>query len=162
MTTIVMDTREKIQKKQEILLDLESLGMKVVRSKLYVGDWTLLDDMSVCVDTKQNMAEVYSNLVQQHKRFRDECIRARDAGIQLVVLIEDPNIKDVSGVHTWDNPRIRRWKKTSKALRAEIPPVSSDRIESMMRVFETKYDVRWRFCLPGKAGEEICVILLGI
>lgn len=162
MTSIIMDTREKQGKKQEILESLERLGFNVVRSKLYVGDWTLLNDMSTCVDTKQNMSEVYSNVIQQHERFKGECVRARKAGIRLVVLIEDPDIRTVTDVHKWENPRIKRWERTPVYKRPERPPVPSPRLQTSMLTMASKYEVEWRFCKPGEAGEAICEILLGI
>ena len=60
---IIQDTREKINKKDHILEYFEKNGINVVRSKLYVGDYTLLNSMKVCIDVKQDIMEIQQNLM---------------------------------------------------------------------------------------------------
>ena len=87
---IIEDTRNQIGKHDRLNADLIKLGYKVIRSKLYVGDYAKIDDMSICVDTKRNWEELAGNICgPQHVRFRNECTKAQENGIQLVVLIED-------------------------------------------------------------------------
>ena len=169
-TVIVMDTREHKGKKDHILSALETMGILVVRSKMYVGDWTLLHDQRVCIDTKKDMQEVYGNLIGDHERFRNECIRARDAGIRLVVLVEETGIRDVKDVAAWVNPRAVQYQqrldgtlnpycRAAKRPMPKAPPVSSKRLAGIMQTMAENYGVTWAFCEKEKTGETICQIL---
>jgi len=90
---IQMDTREQKGKKDHILDYFKANGIEVVRSKNYVGDYTLVTNHMVSVDTKFGCAEVYSNLIgKDHERFRDECARAQTCEIKLIVLVEENGI----------------------------------------------------------------------
>ena len=167
---IQQDTREQAGKKEHILSYFAANNIKVVRSKLYVGDWTRLDNQTVCIDTKKDLQEVYGNLVQQHGRFRAECIRAAEAGIKLIVLVEQANIKDISDVANWKNPRIHTWEyyhnahEHGKLLEHKIspkPPISSERLSLMMAAMERNYGIEWQFCDKSETGRRIVEILGG-
>ncbi len=87
MKIIVVDTRQ--QDGRHALKDayFEEHGVKTVRSKLIVGDYARIDNQTVSVDTKRNILELAGNICgKQHERFRNECIRARDCGIKLIIL----------------------------------------------------------------------------
>ena len=168
---IQMDTREQQGKKDHILSFFEREQIKVVRSKLFVGDWTRLDKQDVCIDTKQNLGEVYCNLVQQHTRFRDECLRARQNGIKLVILIEEePHIKCLDDVCLWKNPRRKKWydldqqhglgKKLYLKQPAQ-PPIGSDQLQSIMKTIGERYGIEWQFTTKAECGRRIVEILGG-
>ena len=76
---IIVDTREHPQAIRKILRDFEAEGVRVIRSKLYVGDYQRIDNGLLVVDRKQNLTEIAGNLTQGHKRFRDELERAKQA-----------------------------------------------------------------------------------
>lgn len=161
-TVLVADTREKAGKKDHILSVFERHGIKVIRHGLYVGDWTLLNDMSTCIDTKTGgMQEVYSNLVNDHVRFRNECKRAMDAGISLIILVEEKGIKSIEDVPDWVNPRTVQWhrKQAAGEQTTKIPPVSSKRLYNIMRTMASSYGVRWEFCDKEHTGERILEML---
>ena len=43
----------------------------------------------ISVDTKMDLLELSKDIMSNdHRRFRQECIRAKDMGIQLVILVE--------------------------------------------------------------------------
>lgn len=151
---IQMDTREKTGKKDRILRYFDQHGIRYIRSKLYCGDYTRLDDQTVCIDTKQGLSEVYSNVIGDHERFKAECLRAADAGIRLVILIEQPGIMDLDQIQWWVNPRI--FRKRAKGQRS---PADSVTLEKIMRTMADRYGVEWQFCDPEKTGERICQIL---
>lgn len=158
--TIIQDTREQTGKHDHVLEGFKQLGISVVRSKLFVGDYTRIDNMTVCVDTKQGLQEVYSNLIQDHERFRRELIAARDAGIRLVVLVEESGIQTLGDVKRWNNPRMKRYSRmTHRMQETQKPPVPSDRLEKIMRTMAEKYGVVWRFCDKADTARTICEIL---
>ena len=160
MKTILMDTREKVKQNSDLVDDLTAMGIKIVRSKLYVGDYTRIDNMTVCVDTKFGMAEVYSNVIQDHERFKRELLAAKDAGIRLIVLVEESGIQTVQDVAMWKNPRIRRYSRMTQAMQqAQKPPVPSERLSRIMQTMADKYGVEWMFCDKRDTAKRICEIL---
>jgi hypothetical protein len=167
----IHDTRDKVHRHDNVEDYLTSRGHEIVRSKLYVGDISLLANQSVCIDLKGlGLKEVYSNLVQQHERFRRECQRAQEAHIKLIVLVEEDEVTSVDGVEFWANPRITQYanlvmahahgKLLSKKLPSK-PPISSKRLMNMMKVMAAKYGVEWRFCKKKDAGSVVEEILGG-
>lgn len=160
MNTILMDTREKVKQNSDLVADLTAMGIKIVRSKLYVGDYTRIDNMSVCIDTKQRLSEVYNNVIQDHERFKRELIAAKDAGIRLAVLVEESGIHTVQDVGKWQNPRIRRYSRmTQRMQQAQKPPVPSERLSRIMQTMSDKYGVEWMFCDKRDTAKRICEIL---
>ena len=148
---ILEDTRNKIDKNEYIRTQLEDLGYEVDRQALYVGDYTFANNHSVCIDTKQNLSEVCSNVTQDHQRFKNECIRAQKAGIKLIILICDPDIKDLSGVFSWRNPArfFRKRATTGKTL---------GKILYKMR---DTYGVQFEFSKEEDMGKRIVELLEG-
>lgn len=166
--TIIQDTREQAKKHNHVLDGFQQLGINVVRSKLFVGDYTRIDNMTVCVDTKKDLQEVYGNLIQDHRRFTDECKAAFSAGIKLIVLCEESGIKSVQDVANWKNPRVLRWErlrdahKRGKQMNKQLspyPPVSSERLCKAMQTIAERYHIEWRFCDKADTARTICEIL---
>ena len=144
---VVVDTREQ---KNHVTDYLNAQGIPNVRSKLYVGDYALLGDQSVCVDRKHNLQEVCGNLCQQHKRFKEEIVRAQAAGIKMIILVEHGGtITSLDRVMDWVNPRL----KTSPYA------VSGEKLHKIMVTIGMKYGVEWRFCQKRNTGKVICEIL---
>ena len=144
---VVFDTREQ---KNHVTDYLNAQGIPNVRSKLYVGDYALLDNQSVCVDRKHNLQEVCGNLCQQHKRFKEEIVRAQAAGIKMIILVEHGGtITSLDRVMDWVNPRL----KTSPYA------VSGEKLHKIMVTIGVKYGVEWRFCQKRNTGKVICEIL---
>ena len=167
----IHDTRD-VKGKHKILEEwMAREGHTLIRSKMYVGDIALLHDQSRCIDLKSlGLAEVYSNIVQAHNRFRDECVRAKEAGIELIVLVEDKTVRNIDEVHLWQNPQQAVWEK-KKAMHKWYedhgkhpdplpkPPVSSERLAGMMKAMTEKYGVEWFFCHPLRVGEFVYRLL---
>ena len=148
---IIEDSRQKPDKNAHIRAQLEALGYTVVRNKLYVGDYTWTTDQRICVDTKADLQEVCGNVTQQHERFRAECERAREAGIQLIILVQDPSIKTLDGVCGWFN---WRRKKNPKAT-------SGKTLYGIMCEMTERYGVKWEFTTRGNCGKRIVELLMG-
>ena len=151
ISVIVEDTRNRPEKNKHIREQLEKLGYKVYRCKLYCGDYTWATNQSICVDTKANMGEIESNLVHDHERFREECLRAKEAGIQLIILTQDTKIRSIGDVFAWYNPRKRFSPKA----------VSGRQLGKMMISMEQKYGVKFDFCTKNEVGKRILTLLGG-
>lgn len=167
---IIEDTRNQTNKHRNIHKYCKENGIEIVRSKMVVGDYTLPTNQAVCIDTKKDMVEVYGNLIQQHTRFRSECIRAHELGIKLVVLVEEPFIDTLADVEHWQNPLVRKWEYISgahehgKMLNVHIPkkpPVSSKNIAVIMSTMQKRYGIEWQFCAKADTGRRIIEILGG-
>ena len=149
MKTIICDTRQKSDKNYYITKQLEDLGYRVVRSKLYAGDYTWATDQRICVDTKSDLQEVVGNVTQQHKRFQAECERAKAAGIKLVILIRESSIKSLEDVPSWFN-----WR-----LRVSPRATTGKQLWKIMTTLTQRYGVEWRFAAPKNMGQAIIDIL---
>lgn len=160
--TIICDSRE--QKWDHVQSYLERSGVRWLRSKLPVGDYGRMDNLSVVVDRKASLTEVEGNLIQQHERFRREAIRAQENGIRLIILVEAHGIHSLEDVAGWENPRRKRWEKIDQAhangrmLSIQIspkPPVDGAQLMQIMKTMQDKYGLEWRFCSHQEAGKEI-------
>jgi hypothetical protein len=146
---ILEDTRNKPEKNKHIRAQLEALGYKVERSKIYCGDYTFPTNQSICVDTKKDMNEIESNLIHDHERFKAECIRAKEAGIKLIILIQDSKLKQLSDVFGWFNVR-SKWS----------PKATSGRtLAKIMYSMKEKYGVDFQFTTKQNCGKRIVELL---
>lgn len=147
---IFVDTRENPRAIQKILSQFEMAGVEIVRQKLDVGDYMTDPDAKISVDRKQNLTEVCANVCQQSKRFKAECLRAQERGVQLIFLVEHGGkIKSMDDVSTWVNPRL------------SVSPyaVSGEKLKRIMKTYEAKYGVIWMFCPKQSTGKRIMEIL---
>lgn len=157
---IYIDSREKPKAITEILKTFDEKGIKYMTNKLYVGDYQRLDNPMVIVDRKQNLNELYSNFTSQHDRFRNELIRAKEAGIRLVILIEDKKVSSIDEVVIWENPRRKKrvnvdgkWKTITTKAR------NGDWMYKVMNTMMKKYGVEFEFCNKKETGNRIIEIL---
>lgn len=143
------DTRQKTDKHNLKHKWFESSGVKVVRSKLPFGDYAPVPPVSI--DTKENMDEIAGNICgKEHRRFINECKAARDAGCQLVILVENTvGIADVTQVHKWVNPRVIYSPRC----------VQGPQLQKAMETISERYGTIFLFCTPEQSGEIITGIL---
>lgn len=147
---IYCDTRQKDKKHDNIEDGFRRMGIEPIRTKLYVGDYSLPLDQRRVIDTKQGLQEVAGNLCQQHKRFAEECDKAAALGIELIILIEENGIKSIEDVPKWYN---WRTKKSPKA-------VDGKKLYSIMKTFEEHHGCRFEFCEKGQTAQRIVEILV--
>ena len=148
--TIQIDTREHKWEMARIQRQLTAAGCKTIISKLYVGDYQSLDNPRLVIDRKKDLLEVCGNVCQQHDRFRKELIRARDAGIKIIILIEHgPEIQSLEDVYFWDNPR---KEKSPKAT-------SGESLYKSLVTIRDKYNVQFEFCTKSETGRRIMELL---
>lgn len=149
---IQIDTREKARAITKILAEFERQGVRHYSSKLYVGDYMSLDNPRLIIDRKQNLQELCGNVCQQHKRFTDELKRAQEANIKLMVLCEHGgNIKTLSDVNKWYNPR----------LKVSPMAMNGPRLFKVLYSISKKYEVDFEFCTKAQTGKRIIELLGG-
>jgi len=124
-------------------------GIGVVRCKLPFGDYAPIPPVSV--DTKASMDEIAANICgKEHRRFINECKAARNAGCQLIILVENNiGISKVSEVHIWKNQRSMYSPRC----------VQGPQLQKAMMTISERYGVRFDFCKPEEAGQRIVEIL---
>ena len=132
------------------------------------GDYQIFGRGDVVIDTKQDMNEVYSNVITDHERFANEARLAREAGIKLIILVTDPIVSSIDDVRLWRNPRRERWfmvkamQRKGKMLtvkQSKTPPCASDRLQKAMVTMTLRYGITWLFCERERVGEEIIRLL---
>ena len=156
---IVEDTRNKPDRHIAKNEYFAAKGIKVIRSKLYAGDYSLLHDQSTCVDTKENLGEWASNIVHDHKRVAAEADRAYENGIKLVFLIEnDENIRSIDDIAHWSNSRWRRWHKQRPNQK---PPISSEQLAKATQTFAKHHHCLFAFTSVANAGRAVLYLLTG-
>ena len=146
--TILTDTRQKVGKHEIKEKWFEEHEIKTIRTKIPFGDYAL--PPSISVDTKANMDEIASNIGSDHKRFKRECIAARDAGCQLIILVENTDgISSVNEVHRWINPDLIYRPRA----------ITGERLEKSMKTMSERYGVRFEFCQPQDSAKKIMELL---
>ena len=153
---LIEDTRNQPGKHDLKRKYFDEHGYKVIRSKLYVGDYSMVGG-TVAVDTKQSIAEIHGNLTADHARFRRECMRAQDAGYQLHVLVENEfGVSCGADLIQWVEPEwaLRRRKRAKR-------PIDGAVLLRTMATMYRRYGVLFWFCRPEDAGRRVIEILEG-
>lgn len=147
---IQIDSREKQKAIKKILTEFDRRHIMHFTSKLYIGDYMSLDNPRLIVDRKQNLSELYSNLCHDRRRFSAELIKAQQAGIKLVILVEHGRkIESLQDVKKWDNPRLNENPYAWDGMR----------MYTEIKRYEKLYDVEFKFCSKAHTGAEIIKIL---
>jgi len=147
---LIEDTRNKVGKHKNIAAYCQRCGIELVRMTLPYGDY-MFPGGYISIDTKQNLEEVASNLLNRsHRdsiRFWNEVRNAHKNGIKLVILVEHGGeIKSINDVPKW---RSKYSQVTGRRL-----------IDEMIRT-EMAYGVRWCFCDRRSTAKRIIEILSG-
>ena len=126
----------------------EANGVKIVRSKLVVGDYSL--PPTVSVDTKASLMEITKNLcgsIAEKRRFTTECKKAQEIGCRLVFLIETGQVKELEDLFD---------RNIALKSGQVIPGIQ---VARAMSVMHERYGVEFVFC-PGKAAAEKVIDIL--
>ena len=144
--------------------------MSTVRVKLDFGDY-MTDGSNISIDTKRNIQEIAQNINGRgHDRFKRECVRARDAGYRLVILVENlDGVCSVDDVKAWTNSHCVRCKyrkectpndSSTKCLQhGTRKPIQGARLARAMSTMSERYGVRFEFCNPHESAKRICDLL---
>ena len=98
---------------------------------------------------------------------RRELVRAKEAGIQVIILCEHGNgIMDLTDVFFWENPRLARRKWVVEDGRPKQVPAypnatSGPQLLKILTTIREKYGVQFAFCDPARTGETIVRLLGG-
>ena len=150
MMVIIEDTRQKSGMHELKHSHFNEMGVQLVRNMLPFGDYAMPPTISV--DTKANMDEIAQNIGSDHQRFKRECIAARDAGCQLIILVENTEgISSVKDVHKWINPDLIYRPRA----------ITGERLQKAMITMSERYGVRFEFCRPEESAKRI-IELLGV
>jgi len=161
------DTREHANEWERISKQFDKLNVKYFRTKLFVGDYQSLDNARLVVDRKKDLLELCGNVCQQHERFQAELKRAEEAGIQIIVLCEHgDDIKDLSDVYFWRNPRLEKTTirmVDGRPRRVPLNPkaLSGEKLFKTLSTIASRYHVRFEFCNKRETGKRIVELLGG-
>ena len=171
MKTIVCDTRQQMRnasnkRKEEYF---RSQGFNTLHSKLPIADYSLLDNMSVVVDSKDGLSECVQNICgSEHDRFREECKLAKDNGIKLYILVEEDQtdenghyvVNSLYDVHRWQNPRLKiRVKKDGQWVQKYPKATTGGTLKKAMITMMYRYGCEFVFCRKKDAGAKILELL---
>jgi len=154
---LLEDTRQQKGKHKNIEAYCRNQGIRIVRQMLNVGDYMLAGPEyggikgDVACDSKASVAEIASNCFQEHERFRDECIRAQELGIRLIILIEE--VPPGGALENWRSPLDRYGRP-----RFLFDPV---KLQKVMNTMTERYGVQFRFCDGRSTGKELIEYLKG-
>ena len=151
---IFEDTRQKEGKHDNIKDYCAEKKIEIVRQQLFVGDYTLITDQRVCIDTKKDLLELVMDLGQDKGRFMREVARAKKYGIKLIVLIEEPGIRGISDVERWYNPLLNP-KHPKHRPNAMTGKVLARRIYDV----HINYGTQFLFCSPHETGAKVIELL---
>lgn len=155
---LLCDTRQQKGKHRNVESYCEKMGITIVREKLDVGDY-MFPNGKISVDTKENVLELCGNVMSNdHKRFKAECIRAMESGIQLIVLVEES--LPYGRLDMWEVPR---WKKTDKFHKYGDPMtrVHPATLRRALITIQERYGVKFRFCTRRQSPARIIKYLKG-
>lgn len=145
---IIEDTRQQKDKHDLKHSCFDGMGVQLIRNMLPFGDYAVPPKISI--DTKANMAEIAHNIGSDHKRFKNECIAAREAGCQLIILVENTEgITCVNDVREWVNPDLVYRPRS----------ITGERLSKAMNTMSERYGVRFEFCEPKDAAQKIIELL---
>lgn len=163
---IQIDSREKAKAIKKILEEFDRQGVDYYVSKLYVGDYMNLDNPRLIIDRKQNLTELCSNVCQDHDRFRNELIRANEAGIDVIILCEHgKGVKYPEDVIWWDNPRGHKRSQdpnTGEWKDISTKAITGEKLYKILCTLQRKYQCRFMFCDKKETGKRIIELLGGV
>jgi ERCC4-type nuclease len=151
MTRIIVDSREKAAPRERITNYFTSHNVEWHVSKLFVGDYQDFSNPFIVVDRKANIGEIAGNVTSQHDRFVKELERAREIGIELVILIEQNRvgkrkIEELSDICLWKN---------------QYGTIHGERIFRILTTLKNKYGISIEFCDKRSTARRIIEILQG-
>lgn len=164
MVILLEDTRQQEGKHKNIEQYCQRHGIKIVRKKLDCCDYMLSEDGenpfgNIGVDTKEDLMEICKDIMSRdHRRFRSQCVRAMEAGIKLIILVEE--LPPFGKVELWEVPR---WKSSNEWHRYGDPMtlIEPEALRKAMDTMTRKYGVQFRFCTRRQTPQRLIKYLKG-
>lgn len=166
---IQIDSREKARAIRNIIKTFDESGVNHFSSKLLVGDYMNLDNPRLIIDRKQDLQELHGNVCQQHERFKRELLKAMQANIQLIILIEHgEDIKSLEDVYFFYQKPMERWRYVTRIIAGEKKKLREKYMQQAidgktmyksMRTIRDRYNVRFEFCQKKDTGRKIIELL---
>lgn len=150
---IIVDSREKPKAIGKILSYFDKQGIKYETSKLLFGDYMDYNRPGLVIDRKQNIAELAKNCTIEHDRFRRELERVKEAGAELVILVEQCRYidrKQTIKVETIQD--LIRWSN-------KYTTITGEKVYRVLASWCYKYPLRVEFCNKQFTGRKIIKIL---
>ncbi len=145
------DTRQQIGKHRNVHLYCQQTGIKIIRQALNVGDYQIAGKGDISVDTKMSVLELAGNVFQDHERFRAECLRAQECGIQLIILVEE----------LLPGGRLDRWRPPIGWNGRPVARFDPAILRKAMITMQQEYGVKFRFCDGRSTGKVLIEYLEG-
>lgn len=165
-----IDSRQQANKHDLKDKYFQEKGIKTLKSKLPFGDYALINDTSLVIDTKKDMLELENCLTKDHVRFRNEITNANNFGIGIIILIEETeqykNLDDVAlryQIPKWKSNSFTRVDGKLVCRHKKGQPMGQFKVETLVKAMKTmqeKYAVIFAFTTPEKCGEVIIDILV--
>ena len=148
-----IDTREKPRAIEKIIDYLQQNEIRYIRTKLYVGDYRLMENPLRIVDRKQNIAELAKNCTTDHRRFRAELERCAEIGAELILLVEQNQYTDrCNKVKVRSIEDLMLWSSPHTQIRGE-------QVYRVLASWCYKFPLRVEFCDKRSTGRRIMEIL---
>ena len=155
---LLEDSRQQVGQHKNVEAYCKRMGITIVRTCLDVGDY-MFPDGKVSVDTKADILELSHNVMSSdHRRFKNECLRASESNISLVVLIEE--MPPFGRLDMWEVPRFRssgRYHRYGDPMTLVDPSALRKACITMQR----EYGVKFRFCTRRQSPAQIIKYLKG-
>lgn len=155
---LLEDTRNQVGQHKNVEDYCKRHRIEIVRQCLDVGDY-MFPDGKVSVDTKQDILELSHNVMSaDHRRFKAECVRAMEAGITLIVLVEE--VPPFGRLDMWEVPRFRSSGRFHR-YGDPVTLVDPKKLRLACITMQNRYGVRFRFCTKRQSPARIIKYLKG-
>lgn len=153
---LIIDTREKPKAIGNILKTFDEYGVRYESSKLLFGDYMDWNRPNIVIDRKQNIAELAKNVTVELKRFTAELERAKAAGAELVILVEQnkykyngqwKHVENIVDLMLWTNPH------TS---------IQGEKVYRTLAALQYRYNIIVKFCDKRQTGKKIIELIYGL
>lgn len=155
---LLEDTRNQVGQHKNIEAYCKRMGILMERRCLSVGDY-MFPDGKISVDTKQDILELSHNIMSSdHRRFKAECERAQEQGIQLIILTEE--VPPFGRLDMWEVPRFRTSGKYHR-FNDPMTLVDPAALRKACITMQIKYGVKFRFCNGRQTPSRVIKYLKG-
>ena len=140
---IQIDTREKSRAIKGIVAEFERQKIEHVSSKMFVGDYCLLEKPLLIIDRKQNLSELAQNATVGHERFKKELQRLDKINGKMYILVQQP------------------FQRLEDIIMQELPysKYPCDCLYKVLHSWRAKHNIEYVFCDKRNTGKKIIELL---